>query len=99
MIGIYKRSKFLAEQEALKAAQRGQDVVILNPTTPIGANDVKPTPTGGIIVDFLNRKFPAYMDTGLNLVDVNEVAQDARRMRSPWGARESDTSWAAKISR
>jgi dihydroflavonol-4-reductase len=75
MVGHYKRSKFMAEQEALKAAQAGQDVVILNPTTPIGANDVRPTPTGGIIVDFLNRKFPAYMDTGLNLVDVNEVAK------------------------
>jgi dihydroflavonol-4-reductase len=75
MIGPYKRSKFLAEQEALQAAQGGQDVIILNPTTPIGANDLKPTPTGGIIVDFLNRRFPAYMDTGLNLVDVNEVAR------------------------
>jgi dihydroflavonol-4-reductase len=75
MIGHYKRSKFMAEQEALKAAQSGQDVVILNPTTPIGANDVRPTPTGGIIVDFLNRRFPAYMDTGLNLVDVTEVAK------------------------
>lgn len=75
MIGHYKRSKFLAEQEAVKAAQGGQDVVILNPSTPVGANDVRPTPTGGIIVDFLNRKFPAYMDTGLNLVDVSEVAK------------------------
>jgi dihydroflavonol-4-reductase len=75
MIGHYKRSKFLAEQEAVKAAQGGQDVVILNPSTPVGANDVRPTPTGGIIVDFLNRKFPAYMDTGLNLVDVAEVAR------------------------
>jgi dihydroflavonol-4-reductase len=75
MIGHYKRSKFLAEQEAVKAAQSGQDVVILNPSTPVGANDVRPTPTGGIIVDFLNRKFPAYMDTGLNLVDVVEVAK------------------------
>src|SRR5277367_2962024 len=75
MIGHYKRSKFLAEQEALQAAQAGQTVVILNPTTPVGANDLKPTPTGGIIVDFLNRKFPAYVDTGLNLVDVREVAR------------------------
>lgn len=75
MVGHYHRSKFLAEQEAIQAAQAGQDVIILNPTTPIGANDLKPTPTGGIIVDFLNRKFPAYMDTGLNLVDVNEVAR------------------------
>ena len=75
MIGHYKRSKFLAEQEAMQAARAGQAVVILNPTTPVGANDLKPTPTGGIIVDFLNRKFPAYVDTGLNLVDVDEVAR------------------------
>jgi dihydroflavonol-4-reductase len=75
MIGHYKRSKFLAEQEAVKAARSGQRVVILNPTTPIGAGDVKPTPTGRIVVDFLNRKFPAYVDTGLNLVDVTEVAR------------------------
>jgi dihydroflavonol-4-reductase len=75
MVGHYKRSKFLAEQEAIKAAQNGQQVMILNPTTPIGPNDAKPTPTGRIFVDFLNGKFPAYMDTGLNLVDVSEVAR------------------------
>jgi dihydroflavonol-4-reductase len=75
MVGHYKRSKYLAEQEALSAARAGQEVMILNPTTPIGANDVKPTPTGQIVVDFLKRKFPAYVDTGLNLVDVNEVAR------------------------
>jgi dihydroflavonol-4-reductase len=75
MVGHYKRSKFLAEQEALRAAYDGQQVIILNPTTPIGPGDIKPTPTGRIIVDFLNRKFPAYVDTGLNLVDVSEVAQ------------------------
>ena len=75
MIGHYKRSKFLAEQEAIAAAKGGQHVMILNPTTPIGAGDVKPTPTGQIVVDFLNRKFPAYVDTGLNLVDVVEVAR------------------------
>ncbi|MGA3372760.1 MAG: hopanoid-associated sugar epimerase [Terracidiphilus sp.] len=75
MVGHYKRSKFLAEQEAIKAAQAGQRVVILNPTSPIGSNDAKPTPTGRIFVDFLNGKFPAYMDTGLNLVDVAEVAR------------------------
>lgn len=75
MIGHYKRSKFLGEQEAIKAARAGQHVMILNPTTPIGAGDIKPTPTGRIIVDFLNRKFPAYVDTGLNLVDVKEVAR------------------------
>jgi dihydroflavonol-4-reductase len=75
MIGHYKRSKYLAEQEAISAAQAGQQVIILNPTTPIGPGDIKPTPTGRIIVDFLNRKFPAYMDTGLNLVDVAEIAR------------------------
>jgi len=75
MVGHYKRSKFLAEQEAIKAAEAGQQVIILNPTTPIGPNDAKPTPTGRIFVDFLNGKFPAYMDTGLNLVDVAEVAR------------------------
>jgi dihydroflavonol-4-reductase len=75
MIGPYKRSKFMAEQEAITAAKAGQHVMILNPTTPIGPGDAKPTPTGRIVVDFLNRKFPAYVDTGLNLVDVREVAR------------------------
>ena len=75
MVGHYKRSKFLAEQEAALAAQNGQSVIILNPTTPIGSHDAKPTPTGRIFVDFLNRRFPAYVDTGLNLVDVAEVAR------------------------
>jgi len=75
MIGHYKRSKFLGEQEAIQAAKAGQHVMILNPTTPIGAGDAKPTPTGRIIVDFLNKRFPAYVDTGLNLVDVTEVAR------------------------
>ena len=98
MIGHYKRSKYLAEQEAIAAAQDGQHVMVLNPTTPIGANDIKPTPTGQIVVDFLNRKFPAYVDTGLNLVDVDEVARmhvTALERGSP----ASDTSWVAKISR
>jgi dihydroflavonol-4-reductase len=75
MVGHYKRSKFLAEQQAIAAAKNGQQVIILNPTTPIGPNDRKPTPTGRIVVDFLNRKFPAYMDTGMNLVDVSEIAR------------------------
>jgi len=75
MVGHYKRSKFMAEQQAIAAAQDGQQVIILNPTTPIGPNDAKPTPTGQIFVDFLKGKFPAYMDTGLNLVDVAEVAR------------------------
>ncbi len=75
MVGHYKRSKFQAELAALDAARGGQPVIILNPTTPIGSGDLKPTPTGRIVVDFLNRKFPAYVDTGLNLVDVREVAR------------------------
>ncbi|HEX8802000.1 MAG TPA: hopanoid-associated sugar epimerase [Terriglobales bacterium] len=74
MIGDYKRSKFMAEQLVLGAARGGQDVVIVNPTTPIGERDIKPTPTGRIVVDFLKRKFPAYVDTGLNLVDVIDCA-------------------------
>jgi dihydroflavonol-4-reductase len=75
MIGHYKRSKFMAEQIALEAGRSGANVVVVNPTTPIGECDIKPTPTGRIIVDFLNRKFPAYVDTGLNLADVKEVAR------------------------
>src|SRR3984957_6126443 len=74
MIGHYKRSKFMAEQLALEAGRGGMHVVTVNPTTPIGEQDVKPTPTGRIVVDFLKRKFPAYVETGLNLVDVRECA-------------------------
>ncbi|MGA7220862.1 MAG: hopanoid-associated sugar epimerase [Candidatus Sulfotelmatobacter sp.] len=75
MIGHYKRSKFMAEQLALEAGRTGMRVVTVNPTTPVGENDVKPTPTGRIVVDFLKRKFPAYVETGLNLVDVRECAR------------------------
>ncbi|MGB9206208.1 MAG: hopanoid-associated sugar epimerase [Terriglobales bacterium] len=75
MIGHYKRSKFMAEQVAIKAARSGADVVVVNPTTPIGERDIKPTPTGRIVVDFLKRKFPAYVETGLNLVDATECAR------------------------
>jgi dihydroflavonol-4-reductase len=75
MIGPYKRSKFMAEQAASEAARAGQDVVIVNPTTPVGERDIKPTPTGRIVVDFLKKKFPAYVDTGLNLVDATECAR------------------------
>jgi dihydroflavonol-4-reductase len=74
MIGHYKRSKFLAEEEAKKAAAAGVPIVIVNPTTPVGPGDWKPTPTGRIIVDFLNGKMPAYVDTGLNLAPVEDVA-------------------------
>src|SRR5579863_6997677 len=75
MIGHYKRSKFMAEQVALEAGRSGMNVVVVNPTTPVGEQDIKPTPTGRIILDFLKRKFPAYVDTGLNLVDVTECAR------------------------
>ena len=75
MIGHYKRSKFMAEQIALQAGRSGMHVVTVNPTTPIGEQDIKPTPTGRIVVDFLKKKFPAYVETGLNLVDVRECAR------------------------
>ncbi len=75
MIGHYKRSKFMAEEVAIAAARSGVDVVIVNPTTPIGERDIKPTPTGRIVVDFLKREFPAYVETGLNLVDATECAR------------------------
>lgn len=75
MIGPYKQSKFVAEQVAVEAAHTGLDVVIVNPTTPVGDQDIKPTPTGRIILDFLKRRFPAYVDTGLNLVDVSVCAR------------------------
>ena len=74
MIGVYKRSKWLAEQEAQKAAAAGLPVVIVNPTTPVGSGDAKPTPTGRIILDFLNGRMPAYVDTGLNFVPVEDAA-------------------------
>jgi len=75
MIGDYKRSKFMAERLVVEAGQAGQNIVMVNPTTPIGERDIKPTPTGRIVVDFLRRKFPAYVDTGLNLVDVGDCAE------------------------
>jgi dihydroflavonol-4-reductase len=75
MIGPYKRSKFMAEEIAVEAGRSGMDVVVVNPTTPVGERDIKPTPTGRIVVDFLKKKFPAYVDTGLNLVDVAECAR------------------------
>lgn len=75
MVGHYKRSKFLAERKAEEFARQGLPVVVVNPSTPIGPGDHKPTPTGKIIVDFLNGKMPAYLNTGLNLVHVRDVAQ------------------------
>jgi dihydroflavonol-4-reductase len=75
MVGHYKKSKFLAEREAEGFLTRGLPLVIVNPSTPVGALDVKPTPTGKIIVDFLNRRMPAYLDTGLNIIDVADCAR------------------------
>ena len=75
MAGHYKRSKFLAEQVALEFARDGFPVVIVNPTAPVGDHDVKPTPTGKIVVDFLNGKMPAFIDTGLNIVDARDAAE------------------------
>jgi dihydroflavonol-4-reductase len=75
MTGAYKRSKFLAEQAALEYARSGFPVVIVNPTAPVGDHDVKPTPTGKIILDFLRGAMPAFIDTGLNLVDARDAAQ------------------------
>jgi dihydroflavonol-4-reductase len=75
LVSDYKKSKFLAEQEALRRARAGQHIVIVNPTTPIGPYDIKPTPTGQIVLRFLNRQMPAYVNTGLNLIDVEDVAR------------------------
>ncbi|CCQ49866.1 hopanoid-associated sugar epimerase [Crocosphaera watsonii] len=75
LVGHYKKSKYWAEQEAKKAIIKGQDIVIVNPSTPIGPLDIKPTPTGEIILRFLRRQMPAYVDTGLNIIDVRDVAQ------------------------
>ncbi|MEJ2031718.1 MAG: NAD-dependent epimerase/dehydratase family protein [Deltaproteobacteria bacterium] len=74
MVGDYKRSKFLAEEVVLKFAEQGAPVVVVNPTYPVGKGDVKPSPTGKMIVDFLQGRMPAYLDTGLNVIDVDDVA-------------------------
>ncbi len=75
MIGHYKRSKFIAEHEVMRAAANGFPAVVVNPTTPIGPCDRKPTPTGRIIVDFLNGRIPAYVDTGFNIIAVEDAAE------------------------
>jgi len=75
MVGHYKRSKFLAERVALESARAGLPVVIVNPTAPIGDHDVKPTPTGQIVLDFLRGAMPAFIDTGLNVVDARDTAE------------------------
>lgn len=74
MVGDYKKSKFLAEQAALRFASEGLPVVIVNPSTPVGPRDIKPTPTGKMVLDFINGKMSAYLDTGLNLIDVDDCA-------------------------
>lgn len=74
MAGHYKRSKYLAEQEVLKLARGGLPVVIVNPSAPVGERDIKPTPTGQIIVDFMKGRMWAYIETGMNLIDVDDVA-------------------------
>lgn len=75
LVGAYKQSKYWAEQAAVQAAKAGQDIVIVNPSSPIGPWDIKPTPTGEIILRFLRRQMPFYLDTGLNFIDVRDVAQ------------------------
>ena len=75
MVGDYKKSKFLAEQTVNDFVRQGAPVVIVNPTYPVGEGDIKPTPTGEVVVNFLKNKMPAYLDTGINVVDVDDVAQ------------------------
>ena len=75
MAGHYKRSKYLAEQEVFILAKAGLPVVIVNPSAPVGASDVKPTPTGQVIVDFMKGRMPAYIETGMNIVDVDDVSR------------------------
>jgi dihydroflavonol-4-reductase len=74
VFGDYKKSKVLAELEVIKMIKEKVPVIIINPTTPIGPRDVKPTPTGKIVMDYLNKKMPAYVNTGLNIIDVEDVA-------------------------
>ena len=95
MAGAYKRSKFLAEQVALEFARGGLPVVIVNPTAPMGDHDFKPTPTGQIVVDFLRGAMPAYIDTGLNVVNVRDVALGIC-WRARKGGRASATFWARR---
>jgi dihydroflavonol-4-reductase len=75
LVGDYKKSKFLAEKAVMASAHEGLNVVIVNPSTPIGAYDLKPTPTGEIILRFIEGRMPAYVHTGLNLIDVEDVAR------------------------
>lgn len=75
LVGDYKKSKFLAEQVAMEAASAGQQIVVVNPSSPIGPLDIKPTPTGEIILRFLRGQMPVYVDTGLNFIDVRDVVR------------------------
>lgn len=75
LVGHYKKSKYMAEVEALDLANVGLPVVVVNPTTPVGPWDVKPTPTGRMVMDFVRGRIPAYVDTGMNVVDVEDVAE------------------------
>jgi len=75
MIGHYKRSKYLGEEVAVEAARNGMPVVIVNPSTPVGPGDIKPTPTGQLVLDAAAGRMPAYVDTGLNIVHVDDVAE------------------------
>jgi len=96
MIGHYKRSKWLAEREALNAAREGLPVIVAMPTTPVGPWDWKPTPTGKLIVDFLNGKMPGYVDTGLNFVGVEECAA-GHLLVAEKAKLASATCWVEKI--
>src|ERR1041384_4189822 len=96
MVGHYKRSKWLAEREVLNAAKGGFPAIIAMPTTPVGPWDWKPTPTGKIILDFLNGKMPGYVETGLNFVGVEECAAGHILIAEKgWSA--NVTCWAPKI--
>ncbi len=95
MVGHYKKSKFLAEREAESFIAKGLPLVIVNPSTPVGRLDIKPTPTGKIIVDFLNGKMPAYLDTGLNIIDVEDCAVAISWLPKK-GASAKNTSWGTR---
>ena len=98
LAGHYKKSKFLAEREVRRFVEKGLPVVIVNPTAPIGAMDRKPTPTGKTIVDFLNGKIPAYLDTGLNFVDVEDVAEAHVLAATQRRRSAKATCWEMRIS-
>ena len=96
LFGHYKRSKYLAEHEVLRAGARGLPVVLVHPTFPVGEGDSAPTPTGRTIIEFLNGRIPAYVDTALNVVHVDDVARGhvlaarARRARPELHARRRE---------